>query len=83
MEIFSGKWDFLKGRPKFPNRIMNGKYAFHLVGFTSSRSVGLDRLLSYLPGKRWEIKQSHPHKKFSLGLMCPIYYNCQPTSASK
>ena len=38
-EIFSGKRDFLKGRPKFPNRISEWKSAFHLLVFTSSRPV--------------------------------------------
>ena len=43
-EIFSGKRDFLEGRPKFPNGISEWKSAFHLLLFTSSGPFGLDRL---------------------------------------
>ena len=43
-EIFSGKRDFLKGRPKIPKRNFRMENAFHLLIFTSSRPFGLDRL---------------------------------------
>ena len=48
-EIFLGKRDFLKRRPKFPKGILNGKCTFHLLVSTSSRPFGLDCLRSYLP----------------------------------
>ena len=37
-EIFSGKWDFLKGRPKFPNGIFVWKMC---VTFASLPTVNL------------------------------------------
>ena len=48
LKIFSGKWEFLKGRPEFPN----GLYTLHLPVFTSSRPFGLDYHSSYLQGKK-------------------------------
>ena len=63
-EIFSGKRDFLKGRPKFPNRISKWKSAFHLLVFTSSGPFGLDRLWFYLPGKSRGNGTSAFHWKF-------------------
>ena len=43
-EIFSGKRDFLKGRPKFRNGISEWEstLSFHLLVFTTSGPFGLD-----------------------------------------
>ena len=50
-EIFFGKRDFLKRRPKKNSQkeFLNGKCAFHLLVSTGSRPFGLDCLRSYLP----------------------------------
>ena len=49
-EIFSGKLDFLKGRPKFLNVIPNGKCAFQLLVFTSNcQQPGLLTCIAFDP----------------------------------
>ena len=71
MEIFSGKRDFLKGTPNFPNSakgIFKWKSAFQLLVFTSSGPFGLDRLLNPIfRDKVVEMERAHPTENSHLG----------------
>ena len=65
-EFFSGKPDFLKGRPKFPNRISEWKMCVPLLIFTSSRPFGFDRLCSFRE-KFVVMERAHPRGNFYSG----------------
>ena len=63
-EIFSGKPDFLKGKPKFPNGISEWKICVSFASFTSSRPFDLDCLCSRLPRKSLVKGTSASPRKF-------------------
>ena len=67
-EIFSGKRDFLKGRPKFPNGICEWKLCVRFACFLLV--PGLLAWIAFEPicrEKVVEMEQAHPRKNFHLG----------------
>ena len=60
-EIFSGKRDFLKGKPKFPKGISEWKM---YVLFASSMPFGLVAFEPIFREKVMEMERAHPREKF-------------------
>ena len=65
-EIFSGKRDFLQGRPKFLNGIFEWKSAFQFLYFTSSWPLAWIAFNPIFREKVVEIEQAHPTENFHL-----------------
>ena len=62
-ELFSGKRDFLKARPRFPNGILEWKSAFHLLLFTIVPAFWLGSPLILSSGKKlWKWNERIPMK---------------------
>ena len=64
MEIFSGKRDFMKGRPEFPNAISEWEMYVTFARFCLANGIASDRIFRE---KVVEMEQAHPRENFHLG----------------